>query len=146
MTMSKKYILEVKEEHYGYTYFPKPIDKTQIVNFKVVRYKTEGLLSSISNVPSLLTQEEINELPYGFVKMFNIVEVEDTKYYWRKKQEYLCSFEDLKECYLNMWTNDNKPTLSTTREVSLYKTKFTEQEANELLGDDFEMFERVDIE
>lgn len=45
-----------------------------------------------------------------------------------------------------MWTNDNKPTLSTTREVNLYKTKFTETEAQELLGDDFEMFERVDIE
>lgn len=140
--MSKKYMLVVKEEHYGYNYFPKPIDCKQRVDNEAKFFSKVF----INTTPSLLTQEEINKLPYGFVQMFNIVEVEETKYYWRKKQKYLCSFEDLKECYLNMWTNDNKPTLSTTREVSLYKTKFTETEAKELLGDDFEMFERVDIE
>ncbi|MEG2684448.1 MAG: hypothetical protein RR929_00150 [Erysipelotrichaceae bacterium] len=144
--MSKKYILVVKDENYGYTYFPKPIDKTQIVNFNRVHYKTERLRSSINNVPSLLTQEEINELPHGFVKMFNIVEVEATKYYWRKKQEHLCSFEDLNHCYLNVWIIDNEPTLSSTKEFQYCKTKFTETEAKELLDDDFEMFERVDIE
>ena len=29
--MSKKYILEVKEEYYGITYFPEPIDNHQLV-------------------------------------------------------------------------------------------------------------------
>ena len=78
--------------------------------------------------------------------MFNIVEVEDTKYYSRKKTEHLCSFEDLKDCYLNIWTIDNTCILSGPTEARLIKTKFTEAEARELLGDDFEMFERVDIE
>ena len=78
--------------------------------------------------------------------MFNIVEVEDTKYYWRKKQEYLCSFENLEVCYLNSWLFSDTLVLKNTVETSGYKTKFTEKEAKELLGDEFEMFERVDIE
>ena len=82
--MSKKYILEVKEEHYGYTYFPEPIECKQVVSENMVKYNT--CVESIYDEPSLLTQEEINELPYGFVTMFNIVEVEDTNYYWRKKK------------------------------------------------------------
>ena len=144
--MSKKYILEVKEEHYGHTYFPKPIGWKQFIDAEAKFLYTEFCTIFINDKPSLLTQEEINELPYGFVQMFNIVEVEDTKYYWRKKQEHLCSFENLEVCYLNMWANNNTPTLSSTRDVGLYKTTFTDSEAKELLGDDFEMFERVDIE
>lgn len=143
--MSKKYILVVKEEYYGYTYFPKPIGNHQLVGGDTVSYNIIPPRHSIGGIPSLLTQEEINELPYGFVKMFNIVEVEDTKYYWRKKKDYLASFEDLESCFLNIWAN-SKLSLSSTRELGAYKTKFTEQEAKDLLGDDFDMFERVDIE
>ena len=143
--MSKKYILVVKEEYSGYVSFIKPINDLNLVNSHINKYRKINETVIISEKPSHLTQEEIDELPYGFVNMFNIVEVEDTKYYWRKRQEHLCSFENLEVCYLNMWTHDNTPTLSTTIEVSVYKTKLTETEAKELLGDDFEMFERVDI-
>lgn len=145
--MSKKYILVVKEEYYGDTYFPKPIDRTQIVNCNVVRYKTEGLLSSISNVPTLLTQEEINELPYGFVKMFNIVDVDETTYYWRKKQEHLCSFENHLEWFLHYDSIDEIKFIAVNqKEFFDIKTKFTEAEVLNLVGTvDFEMFERVDI-
>ena len=144
--MSKKYILEVKEEYSGYIRFSKPINDLNLVNRNINKYRKINEIVIISAKPSLLTQAELNELPYGFVQMFNIVEVEDTKYYWRKKQEHLCSFESLEVCYLNMWTNDNTLTLYSAIEVGLYKTKFTETEAKEILGDDFEMFERVDIE
>lgn len=144
--MSKKYMLVVKEEYYGCSYFPEPSDNYQISNTRLDKYQLNVTTPVIGNKPSLLTQEEINELSYGFVQMFNIVEVENTKYYWRKKQEYLCSFEDLKDCYLNIWTIDNTCILSGPTEARLIKTKFTEKEAKELLGDDFEMFERVDIE
>lgn len=139
--MSKKYILEVKEEHYGSKYFPKPIECKQRVDTEAKFFYNVF----INTEPSLLTQDEINELPYGFVNMFNIVEVEDIKYYWRKKKEHLCSFEDVNYCYLNSWLFADEIVLKNTVETSGYKTKFTEQEAKKLLGDDFEMFERVDI-
>ena len=144
--MSKKYILEVKEEYSGYIRFSKLINDFNLVNSNINKYRKINETVIISAKPSLLTQEEINELPYGFVQMFNIVEVEDIKYYWRKKKEHLAWFEDLEVCYLNMWVNDNTSSLSSNIEAGLYKTKFTEAEARELLGDDFEMFERVDIE
>ena len=139
--MSKKYILEVKEEHYGSKYFPKPIGKTQSII--ACRYY-DKIVNIISDIPSLLTQDEINELPYGFVKMFNIVEVEDKKYYWRKKKEYLCSFED-DDSYLNYDCDHDRLSVDDNEDGFRFKTKFTETEAKELLGDDFEMFERVDI-
>ena len=63
-----------------------------------------------------------------------------------RKKEYLCSFEDVNYCYLNSWVFPDKLVLKNTVETSGYKTKFTEQEAKELLNNDFEMFERVDIE
>ena len=90
--MSKKYILVVKEEHHGYKYFPKPIECKQDVDTEIKFFCNDY----INYEPSLLTQEELNELPYGFVKMFTIVEVEveveDTKCYWRKKKEFSASF------------------------------------------------------
>ena len=144
--MSKKYILEVKEEYSGYVRFIKPINDLNLVNSHINTFRKINDTGIISSKPSLLTQEEINELPYGFVTMFNIIEVEDTKYYWRKKKEYLASFEDVNYCYLNRWLFADELALKNVVETSGYKTKFTEQEANELLGDDFEMFERVDIE
>ena len=144
--MSKKYILEVKEGYIGYIRFSKPINDLNFVNSNINKYRKLKETVIISAKPSILTQEDINELPYGFVQMFNIVEVEETKYYWRKKQEYLCSFEDVNYCYLNSWVFPDKLVLKNTVETSGYKTKFTEKEVKELLGDEFEMFERVDIE
>ena len=139
--MSKKYILEVKEEHYGITYFPEPIGCTQEVDTEIKFFCNDY----INDEPSHLTQEEINELPYGFVQMFNIVEVEDTKYYWRLKSKHMVSFEDyIGLIYLNKYYSGELE-LNNRYSSNYYETKFTETEAKELLGDDFEMFERVDI-
>lgn len=141
--MSKKYMLEVKEEYYDYSYFPKPIGKHQIII--TCRYYNNKV-NIISDEPSLLTQEELNELPYGFVQMFNIVEVEDTKYYWRLKSKHMVSFEDyVGLIYLNKYCS-GEIELNDKYSSEYSETKFTEQEAKELLGNDFEMFERVDIE
>ena len=144
--MSKKYMLVVKEEYSGYIRFSKPINDLNFVNSNINTYRKINETVIISAKPSLLTQEDINELPYGFVNMFNIVEVDETTYYWRKKKEYLRSFEDVNYCYLNIWLFSDTLVLKNTVETSGYKTKFTEKEAKELLGDEFEMFERVDIE
>ena len=144
--MSKKYILEVKEEFYGYIDFPEPIRCKQSVDAETKFLYTGFPTIFINDRSSLLTQEEINELPYGFVQMFNIVEVEDTKYYWRLKSKHMVSFEDyVGLIYLNKYYS-GEIELNNKYSSNYYKTKFTELEARELLGDDFEMFERVDIE
>ena len=139
-------MLVVKEEYSGYIRFSKPINDLNFVNSNINTYRKINETVIISAKPSLLTQEDINELPYGFVNMFNIVEVDETTYYWRKKKEYLRSFEDVNYCYLNIQLFPDTLVLKNTVETSGYKTKFTEKEAKELLGDEFEMFERVDIE
>ena len=143
--MSKKYILEVKEEYSGYIRFSKPINDLNFVNSNINTYRKINETVIISAKPSLLTQEDINELPYGFVNMFNIVEVEDTKYYWRLKSKHIVSFEDyIGLIYLNKYYSGELE-LNNRYSSNYYETKFTETEAKELLGDDFEMFERVDI-
>lgn len=144
--MSKKYILVVKEEYSGYVRFIKPINDLNLVNSHINTFRKINDTGIISRKPSLLTQEEINKLPYGFVQMFNIVEVEGTKYYWRLKSKHMVSFEDyVGLIYLNKYYS-GKIELNNKYSSEYYETKFTETEAKELLGDDFEMFERVDIE
>lgn len=68
------------------------------------------------------------------------------KYYWRKKKEYLAWFEDVNFRYLN----NHKPTESTLLtnidNLKSFTVKFTEQEARDLLKDDFDKFEKVECE
>ena len=45
--MSKKYILEVKEEHYGITYFPEPIGCTQEVDTEIKGVWTSATTSRV---------------------------------------------------------------------------------------------------
>ena len=72
------------------------------------------------------------------------------KYYWRKKKEYLASFEKLEEQFLNIDCIDDRLFLSTAdkewQEVSTIKCVFTSQEARDLLKDDFDKFEKVGCE
>ena len=57
----------------------------------------------------------------------------------------MVSFEDyVGRIYLNKHYSGGIE-LNNKYSSEYYKTKFTETEAKELLGDDFEMFERVDI-
>lgn len=73
--------------------------------------------------------------------------VEPQKYYWRKKKEHIFNFEKIYETYLNIDLSNNDVFISNVEEsCSEYKTKFTEQEAHELLKDDFNKFEKLGCE
>lgn len=70
------------------------------------------------------------------------------KYYWRKKKEHLAWFEEQERCYFNSRSGGLK-FLSSKEEHDIYFsfiTQFTEAEAKELLKDDFNMFEKVEVE
>lgn len=65
--------------------------------------------------------------------------LEEQKYYWRKKKEYLASFED--NFYLYVSFTDKLRLQSVN-----YATQLTETEARDLLKDDFDKFEKVECE
>ena len=67
------------------------------------------------------------------------------KYYWRKKREYLAWFEVAQDTYLAQDEDDGELTLGWL-EGAGWKCKFTEQEARDLLKDDFDKFEKVECE
>ena len=73
--------------------------------------------------------------------------IEPRKYYWRKKKEHLASFENIDMSYLNARKDNFLPSrLHGCYGTRVYETKITEQEARELLKDDFDMFEKVECE
>lgn len=74
--------------------------------------------------------------------------LEQQKYYWRKKKEYLFDFEKHLDWFLNYDAIDEKIITSVNKaEAYDFKTKFTETEVINLLGkDDFDKFEKVECE
>lgn len=66
------------------------------------------------------------------------------KYYWRKKKEYSAWFEVAQDTYLAQDEDDGELTLGWL-EGAGWKCKFTEQEARNILKNDFDMFERVEV-
>lgn len=63
------------------------------------------------------------------------------KYYWRKKKEYLAWFENHDNQYLVKLGSD-----VFLDDISYTSPKFTEQEARNILKDDFDKFEKVECE
>lgn len=72
------------------------------------------------------------------------------KNYWHKKKEYLAWFEKIEYQFLNIDCIDDRLFLSTAdrewQNVSTIKCEFTEQQARDLLKDDFDKFEKVECE
>lgn len=72
----------------------------------------------------------------------------ERKYLWKKKQEYISNVE-LSNLYLyqgktGIFLNYYFKTLTTNDELQKYL--FTEKEANEILGNTFYMFERIEVD
>ena len=63
------------------------------------------------------------------------------KYYWRKKKEHLACFENIVATYLHENSEG-----SLHLDCLMFALKATEQEARELLKDDFDMFEKVEVD
>lgn len=75
----------------------------------------------------------------------NYIIEQPKKYCWRKKKEHVAWFEYEKCRYLNK-TPGGALRLADIREIDSWEVKFTEQEASELLKDDFDMFEKVEVD
>ncbi len=69
------------------------------------------------------------------------------KYHWRKKKEHLTWFEDFEQVLI-MSKNNSVLRFGniSSYDNRYFQGKFTEQEARELLKDDFDMFEKVEVE
>lgn len=73
-------------------------------------------------------------------------EVEEKKYHWRKKKEYLCVFEEQGELYLNVNKETGKLSFESKTEIGIIQTSFTETEVKQLVSEkDFNKLEKVEI-
>ena len=73
------------------------------------------------------------------------IEVEK-KYYWRKKKEYLCVFEEQGELYLNVNKETGKLSLESKTEIGIIQTSLTETEVRRMVSkEDFIKLEKVEI-
>ncbi|MCM2138839.1 DUF1642 domain-containing protein [Vagococcus fluvialis] len=86
------------------------------------------------------------ENPYQFIRAYvegYTVKIEEsnTKYYWRKKKEYLAWFENIVATYLHENSEGN-----LHLDCLMFALKATETEARDLLKDDFDKFEKVECE
>ena len=149
----KMYKLRVKQSiiNMESNYFPKPINSIQGVNHCHYFDKSlEIMVYDAETADIMMTMEEIESLPYGFVKMFDIIEVEEPKeYYWKIKSNRIPPYVELHSegyGYLNYDLDCNVVELNNNNESTCYDTKFTEERAMELLGEFFNDFEKVEIE
>ena len=129
-----------------YVGFNVSVGNTMISDMKrIAHLSTEKEMVMRFNVDLKTRLQIINVITEGYE-----FKVKEQKYYWRKKKEYLASFEKLEEQFLNIDCIDDRLFLSTAdkewQEVSTIKCVFTSQEARDLLKDDFDKFEKVECE
>ncbi len=81
------------------------------------------------------------DLLYAILNGYSFKLEQPQKYYWRKKKEYLAWFENHDNQYLVKLGSD-----VFLDDISYTSPKFTEQEARNILKDDFDKFEKVECE
>lgn len=127
-----------------YASFNVSVGNTMISDMKrIAHLSTEKEMVMRFNVDLNTRLQMINAIAKGYE-----FKVKEQKYYWRKKKEYLAWFEEQERCYFNS-RSDGLKFLSSKEEHDIYFsfiTQFTETEAKELLKDDFDMFEKVEVE
>ena len=74
-------------------------------------------------------------------------EIEEKKYYWRKKKDCCLEFEYSPSCsYINLYADEGILSFDDKEEDYPYLTKFTESEIIDLVGEeDFNKLEKVEI-
>ena len=96
-------------------------------------------------VPERHQNRAWKELSNGIFNEYEFKLEQPKKYYWRKKKEHLAWFEVAQDTYLAQDEEDGELTLGWL-EGTGRKCKFTEQQARDLLKDDFDKFEKVECE
>ena len=79
--------------------------------------------------------------------MFGYTIEQPQKYYWCKKKEHLAWFEKIEDSYLIRFKFPGELDYSyTLGEIGSAPIEMTEQQARDLLKDDFDKFEKVECE
>lgn len=128
--MMKKYNLYLKEEHRGTgaIKYPEITGQSELGRFKQFyilagKFLEMDLRSDLKHEAVVFTQQEIDNLPHGFVKLFDLIEVAEELYYIRFP--YAC------DKFLNEDLRDGQVKIFGRAETSCFKTKFTMSEIEE---------------
>lgn len=135
-----QFVAEYIEKHYGTK--PDVWDKADLIrdfDMYLECYGNPSLQKWVKNDDNFLT------LITAIIT--NDYEVEEKKYYWRKKKEYLCVFEEQGDLYLNVNKETGKLFFESKTEIGIIQTTFTETEVKQLVSEeDFNKLERVEID
>lgn len=128
--MMKKYNLYLKEEHRGTgaIKYPEITGQSELGRFKQFyiltgKFLEMDLRSDLKHEAVVFTQQEIGNLPHGFVKLFDLIEVAEELYYIRLP--YDC------DRFLNEHLRDGEVDFYGKAETNYFKTKFTLSEIEE---------------
>lgn len=115
--------------------------------FKLKEYNGISKLMVLQNfsgkfgVPTKMDDDKWKKISEAVFNDYKFKLEQPKKYYWCKKKEHMVWFEENNREYLSTGLY-GEPIL----DVLLYSKTFTEQEARELLKDDFDKFEKVECE
>lgn len=128
----KKYNLELKNPNKSFTFDGVVSHSSRNSEYNYLSNEVEGYDYRRSDSDRIVfTQEEINILPHGLVKLHDIIEVEEELYYIKLK-----GFHKEAYSYINVYDNDfSKWELdrNTENPNAGYRTKFTLKEIKDSL-------------
>lgn len=126
----KKYNLHLKEEYRGTGAIKYPeitghseLSRSKLFYILVGKFSEMDLRSDLKHEAVVFTQQEIDNLPHGFVKLFDLIEVAEELYYIRLP--YAC------DRILNEDLGDGEVDFYGRSETNRFKTKFTMSEIEE---------------
>lgn len=137
-----QFVVDYIENHYGGT-MPTNWDRADLIRDWDNYIKTSG-----NSKVKEWVKNESNFLSFIMAIATNDYEVEEEKkYYWRKKKEYLCVFEEQGELYLNVNKETGKLSLESKTEIGIIQTSLTETEVRRMVSkEDFIKLEKVEID
>lgn len=135
------FVAEYIESHYG-DKVPTSWDKADLLR----DWENYMALSGRKDVRNWVKNAD-NYLTFVIAVSTNnyIIRPEKT-YYWRKKQEHCASFEPREYTYLNHYHSTEQIGLSSFGESHLVRSKFTESGLFDLIGDDINLFDKVEVD
>lgn len=112
----------------------------------LIRYNGNNGLCDMQEYFYTASTNEQELISLAILKGYEFKLEQPQKYYWRKKKEHLAWFESEEHSYLAVRESSGAISLHNIVSHKWQNNKFTEQEARYLLKDDFDKFEKVEIE
>jgi len=135
-----QFVADYIENHYDGT-IPTTLDKADLIRDWDNYINVSGNLKVKEWV-----KNESNFLSFVMAIATNNYEVEEKKYYWKRKSEHSLKIEESGMVYLNYYATRNAVFFGSITDGIACKTKFTETEVKQLVGEeDFNKLEKVEI-